>query len=136
MGHCRAYACVVRGVRNWRCYRVVAAVSAGHTPGPWRFELAIGPHGQKCYHTIKCNEYDYVASTWGKPHEANARLIAAAPELLAALKLMEKADDVHANCAECDPADAPESCEVCFPYFDAARVARRAAIAKAEGKAR
>jgi len=120
----------VRGVRNWRCYRVVAAVSAGHTPGPWRFELAIGPHGQKCYHTIKCNEYDYVASTWGKPHEANARLIAAAPELLAALKELLESYERQMH-SEYDFPGSPWSAE---RDNDTEALNAMKAIAKAEGK--
>jgi hypothetical protein len=65
-----------------------------HTPGPWTLDKATGKFGHKTN--------DIVAPLEGDPHfsqqivcvmgtdvddmEANARLIAAAPELLAALK--------------------------------------------------
>jgi hypothetical protein len=61
----------------------------------------------------------------------NARLIAAAPALLAAAQALEKAEEAHANCEECEGEDIPEACPKCFPLFDDARVARRLAIAKA-----
>jgi len=64
---------------------------------------------------------------------ASARRMLAADDLLAAAKLLKKAEDFHANCDACAPEDAPESCALCFPHFDAARIARRVAIAKAEG---
>lgn len=65
---------------------------------------------------------------------ANARLIAAAKDLLAAAVKLEDAEDRHANCEECEGLDVPETCGVCFPFFDDARCMRRAAIAKAEGR--
>jgi hypothetical protein len=66
--------------------------------------------------------------------EANARLIAAAPDLLEACKAYELLDAKHANCEECDGLDQPEQCEKCFPLADDARLKMRAAIAKAEGR--
>lgn len=69
----------------------------GHTPGPWRAHLnaptaAIEGHLIKVDDDIACP----VASLWvgggtiGKPRQiANAHLIAAAPELLEALQLLE-----------------------------------------------
>jgi len=57
-----------------------------HTPGPWDFKdgfvLAVGP--------VKDPEGDAVAHIVAHPLEAfdNARLIAAAPDLLEALKVM------------------------------------------------
>jgi hypothetical protein len=63
---------------------------------------------------------------------ANARLIAAAPDLLAAAQAQEAAelgrDD---DCEECGGQGEPEACGKCFPPFDDARVMRRLAIAKA-----
>ena len=65
-----------------------------HTPGPWRVakhdslkdvrHIDAGPHGY---------ERDTLAIVQGKRSESNARLIAAAPELLSALEaLLEQAD--------------------------------------------
>lgn len=58
-------------------------MSAKHTPGPWEIERgystiikSIGP----------CVADEYAGSAWLEVSEANARLIAAAPELLDALK--------------------------------------------------
>jgi hypothetical protein len=45
-----------------------------------------------------------------------------------ALQLQEKAEKFHMECEECDPEDAPETCEECFPLYDDARVARRAIL--------
>lgn len=56
----------------------------------------------------------------------------ASADLLAAAELLEKAEEAHANCEECDGEGAPEACPVCFPLFDDARIARRLAIAKAK----
>lgn len=64
---------------------------------------------------------------------ANARLIAAAPDLVEAAALQEDAEDANANCPECEGDGIPELCPRCFPLFDAARVKRRAALAKARG---
>ena len=69
-----------------------------HTPGPWSFKdgfvLAVGP--------VKDPEGDAVAHIVAHPLEAfdNARLIAAAPDLLEALKVMwamYKEDDNEAT---------------------------------------
>lgn len=64
-----------------------------------------------------------------------ARLMAASPDLLAACQLQEAAEEFNCNkCENCFGEGEPEACEVCFPKFDDARVARRAAIARAEGR--
>ena len=58
-----------------------------HTPGPWTL-------GYSTRHPIKFNEYDLVQNVCtlnrhpGGITEANARLIAAAPELLEACRLL------------------------------------------------
>lgn len=49
-------------------------------------------------------------------------------ELIAALKMQEDAELAHANCDECEGQEVPELCEKCFPLYDDARVARRAAL--------
>ena len=60
-------------------------MSAKHTPGPWKIDYGynriinfIGP----------CVPDQYAGSSWLQVTEANARLIAAAPDLLDALKGM------------------------------------------------
>lgn len=59
-----------------------------HTPGPWitenRYKTSINA-GKK--HIAMVNQYksgDIESDIWGDEHEANARLIAAAPDLLEA----------------------------------------------------
>lgn len=71
-----------------------------HTPAPW--EVSCGGHGSRS--VVVIDEYfvlnravaddvaiaaDIIDPATGMPSEANARLIAAAPELLAALKMAE-----------------------------------------------
>ena len=60
-------------------------IKAKHTPGPWKIDYGynriinfIGP----------CVPDQYAGSSWLQVTEANARLIAAAPDLLDALKGM------------------------------------------------
>ena len=73
---------------------VTDAATARHTPGPWRIEeqsrewFARTNHA---YRVVSNNKPTYfVASVegWGDICKANAHLIAAAPELLEALKAM------------------------------------------------
>lgn len=64
-------------------------MSAQHTPGPWMVLPSVD-RGQFCILTEHGNRID-IAVTYGfdaTPREANARLIAAAPDLLAACKAM------------------------------------------------
>ena len=60
-------------------------MSAKHTPGPWKIERGYGT-------IIKsigpCVPDEYAGSAWLEVSEADARLIAAAPELLKALEAM------------------------------------------------
>ena len=49
-----------------------------HTPGPWKY---IAWHGQHGVHDAMDND---VCETFGEDAQANARVIAAAPDLLAA----------------------------------------------------
>lgn len=71
----------------------------GHTSGPWRIVgdlvCADTPKGQVELATVY-RESEYMARL---PHEANARLIAAAPDLLEALKDMTWDADGVVNCA-------------------------------------
>jgi len=64
----------------------IMPVVHSHSTGPWKFEDAPGPDGEVCFQTIKDLAGHHVASTWGGPHLPNARVIAAAPEMLAALE--------------------------------------------------
>lgn len=65
---------------------------------------------------------------------ANAALIAAAPELFEAARLLEEAELEWANCEECGGEGVPELCGAGFPKFDEARRLRRIALAKALGQ--
>jgi hypothetical protein len=56
-----------------------------HTPGPWTVTDAVADDGELLFHEIRADRKT-LASTWARPHIANARLIAAAPELLAVLE--------------------------------------------------
>ena len=111
--------------------------NVGHTPGPWKYEtskfpgsrLVFAPYTgplERTVHFVACN----VAARHHLPSrhqeaeaEANARLIAAAPELLAACKAVIKEAYVSENHGE--PPTAEMSADVLEVL--------RAAIAKAEG---
>ena len=105
-----------------------------HTPGPWMVHPYInqqGPHNKAkdvgpngLALAVALGRFE---AAWSEEDEANARLIAAAPDLLAALKDVMEGDHY-------------EECPT--PYFEekgvsgecSAKCARmRAAIAKAEG---
>ncbi len=97
-------------------------MSGGHTPGPWMATRSL--HDSR---VVICTEHGHridVASTYaggcGVPVEANARLIAAAPELYMALKVI----------VDCMPKDGG------MVRLDGDELAAaRAAIAKATGNA-
>lgn len=94
-----------------------------HTPGPWEIKEADTSIGAEWYRILGHGERGMVdVAETPYRHEGNARLIAAAPDLLAAAKTLL---DVLANERE----DLPSSDAV-----GDARDALRAAIAKAEGK--
>ena len=66
---------------------------SGHTPGPWpciRLENENGPYATNYIAHIDCGVCMVWAPVGNSEREANARLIAAAPDLLAALELMVK----------------------------------------------
>jgi len=110
-------------------YHPMTAKAAQHTPGPWQVETNnrcrdtfVGPvmGGQRI-----CEVFHHATS--GNPHLANARLIAAAPELLAALQ---------ATTAECerylkDIGDCDHSVGVCCCELKRTIETARAAIASA-----
>jgi hypothetical protein len=65
-------------------------VSAGFTPGPWR--IVCRPYGSGLERHIYCGQQVPIAKLNGNPRgrresDANARLIAAAPELYEALAI-------------------------------------------------
>lgn len=117
-----------------------------HTPGPWRFEVEddgkgagarfrlLGPGDSIVVGGCGCCDSPYMDG----PYEENARLIAAAPELLSELKDLHRAyvnlleagrDRIVALGGDCDPVDRMEQND---PHLRAAK----AAIDKAEGSER
>lgn len=96
-----------------------------YSPGPWRFAENRGSDGEIAFYSIHTDQKGFcptIASTWsGGGGIGNARLIAAAPELLDAMEtilaesLMELSDGL---CSDWGPL-----------------IAARAAIAKARGTA-
>lgn len=120
-------------------------MSAQHTPGPWFVveRVQAGPaafeEGQGCFQIVD-NERPDLANTlcsryrWPERADemrANARLIAAAPDLLEALREMVAADDwISAATLTDDPGrDGEHAGE----RMERAIEAARAAIAKAQG---
>ena len=106
-----------------------------HTPGPWVLDdpcennpqRAMG--GEQIFKVTGCGFGSGLiadVSSWWYSREsakANARLIAAAPDMLAAL---EQVLELHAKCERENMID--------WQWFDAAYYAARAAIAKARGE--
>jgi hypothetical protein len=64
-------------------------MKAQHTPGPWKYEVATRTIRSEPanYWLASMNSWDGAVN-----HEANARLIAAAPEMLEALKAVVRED--------------------------------------------
>jgi len=92
-------------------------MSAAHTPSPWLWsgDELIGSNGKRVIETIP---YE---GMWIDPECDDARLIAAAPDLLSALIILLHYDEQDAACV---PTSA---------HLDA-QDAARAAIAKATGQ--
>ena len=69
----------------------MSAEKVGTTPGPWTMRSG------SIWGTSKDPDGEYICEPWGRTHaetEANGRLIAAAPELLAALQqLLDEQED-------------------------------------------
>lgn len=126
---------------------------AVHSPGPWGIDHdsheSIGEGQIYAGHNLGVSADEplrpYIRIARMSPYssmsqeeaDANALLIKAAPDLLAAEIAQEEAEDFHHNhCPEADDhgEDKPELCEHCFPLFDKARCMRRAAIANARGE--
>lgn len=100
-----------------------------HTPGPWRYEKSQISGG---FYITGSNEYGGMilpilgrACNFPRNVEANARLIAAAPDLLEALKDW---------CSQYDGWSDAELAKRANPATIARYKASRAAIAKAEGR--
>lgn len=101
-----------------------------HTPGPWLLNghnlssiiRCTVPKGHPDAKHI-CGDYEQIASAHGDNWQANARLIAAAPDLLEALKLAREEMISSGNWAASDFG------------WPKARLSVDAAIAKATGRA-
>jgi hypothetical protein len=118
---------------------------AKHTEGPWELDrdefvwILSDSTGQSIaeIELQASNEFDPdLRNICIEEGTANAHLLAAAPDLLAALKAYESLDaqrDACEDCAECLER-APEACGNCCPFAMLARDLRHAAIAKAEGR--
>ena len=109
---------------------------AKHTPGPWewsdKYRTADSERntwsllGDGGYGILSCDGDENSPQSLGKSGEANARLIAAAPDLLEAAKLViawYEAEDDHSK------ADFYQRMDMCRT----SEAALRAAIAKATG---
>jgi hypothetical protein len=121
-----------------------------HTPGPWIFihgtvycaEIKGAPGYERCEtkhqvckppECIKTKKPTAAAINW----DANARLIAAAPDLLEALDALEQS--APSACCESfnhTRGELHEADELCPPLarYEAASLSARAAIAKARGE--
>ena len=116
---------VARGSRLIRCL-LRGDVFMSHTPGPWNVARTQSTHSHptRFWETLVESSDGLVAVGHGLTHQesdANAALVAAAPELLAALKTIAE------NSAEENEWDAVEK-------LHANETLARAAIAKAEGR--
>lgn len=90
-----------------------------HTPGPWWNESDI-IHAKDEHWTEECHSCDHVARAFdvGEPTEANAHLIAAAPELYEALEaLISACDEMGVDLGE----GAPKEKKMCFAALRKAR---------------
>jgi YD repeat-containing protein len=91
-----------------------------HTPGPWTIEIKGSRHFIDGADELTVAYVDRAGVRERQTYEANARLIASAPELLAALK--EMAEQFGHYCEHTEDAKEIETL-----------IKARAAIAKAEG---
>lgn len=99
-------------------------MNASHTPGPWHYRVGADPHNQGQVSSESTGAT--VAITYGDEGGANAHLIAAAPDLLAALEAFDQGfRDGSIKWAKPRQADSE-------PYHPA-NIAMCAAIARAKG---
>jgi hypothetical protein len=105
---------------------------SGHTPGPWQFQAnstdtALLIEGDVLVASMSWHSSSRQRHPLRSESQANARLIAAAPELLAALQAL------HRMCRDCDlETQAQRPTE---QQYNDAMDAAEAAIAKAAGAA-
>ncbi len=67
-----------------------------HTPGPWAVEGLIESNGVGAYRIVESNNTYAIADVYEiEGREPNARLIAAAPELLEALRMLINYKNAH-----------------------------------------
>jgi hypothetical protein len=106
-------------------------IESKHTPGPWKAQLREGyvrHHAKGQWEVVSAYETEWWIAD-AAPHtgcdEANARLIAAAPELLAALETVLSWAEPVAGDNRDKEAAANEEASIALA---------RAAIAKAEGE--
>ena len=85
-----------------------------HTPGPWFTEAT-----SKIGHVAICDSDGFTICNPSPMGADNARLIAAAPDLLAALRLILDSEETHGDSVVCD--------------FETLQSVARAAVAKATG---
>ena len=109
-----------------------------HTPGPWR---AYKPHPHNPWWCVQAENREIAevetgahAAVWNDPHspeavEANARLMAAAPDLLESLKEM---GDWIAGGLQASGEAWPDA--KCLQHTEEIAARARAAIDKAEGR--
>ena len=98
----------------------------GHTPGPWAKQITAGDHGYNIYDE---GDGPTIAHVYGGENEANARLIAAAPQLLEALEAL--AGRTQSATSMLNSLGYPSYYADAEPYIRSAR----AAIAAARGDA-
>lgn len=90
-----------------------------HTPGPWEVRPSSNPHNGSAWRDIVSTGTEFSPAYVGEALDRDARLIAAAPDLLAALEYITRS------------AESGHYIERSGPEVTAAR----AAIAKARGEA-
>ena len=79
----------------------MSAEKVAHTPGPWTMRSG------SIWGTSKDPDGEYICEPWGRTHaetEANGRLIAAAPDLLALAKRYAS------DCSECGGTGSVQVC--------------------------
>lgn len=101
-----------------------------HTPGPWKVSQnvsrhVVGPNGG----IVTCGELTWDGPGSSAVADANARLIAAAPELLEALRRMEVAANTVAYCHDKHRGNFAAA----LSEMESDAEAARAVIAKATG---